>query len=48
MRSTLQLVAALLNRHQELAPDGRKRSMQIYAQGVVQDADERLTEWVQV
>jgi hypothetical protein len=47
-RSALQLVEALLARHQELAPAGRRRSMQAYARGVVQEAEEWLGEWVQL
>ncbi len=45
--SVLQLIEALLNRHQDLAPVDESRSMLTYAQGVVQAAEERLEAWVQ-
>jgi hypothetical protein len=45
-RETLQIVEALLERHHTLSPVERTRSMRVYAQGVVQEAEERLTEWV--
>ena len=46
-RSALQLVEALLARHQELAPVGEHRSMIMYAEGVVQVADDKLDIWVE-
>ena len=46
-RSTLQVIEALLVRHQELSSEGGNRSMVMYARGVVQDTEKKLTEWVE-
>ena len=47
-RSALQIAETLLVRHHELAPDGERRSMITFAEGVVRVADEKLAVWVDV
>lgn len=44
--SALLLKEALLSRHHELGPEFEERSMVAYAQGVVQETEERLDAWV--